>query len=458
MTILPGGPNVAPEQVIAGGGADVIVDWAGGALVAREKGVKLVNIAQPFNHAGLELICPKDGPVKTEADFPGHTLGVWFFGNEYPFFAWMHKLGISTDGGPKGVTVLKQNFDVSALVQKQADCISVMTYNELGQAADAGFTADKIIQFNYTDMGNDLLEDGLWALQDRLADPKFKDDMVKFVRASMKGWDYALKNPDEAAKIVVNSDDSGAANIKHERYMVGEVTKLMAGANGVLDQKVWDRTVKALEDQKILTKPVDPEALHHRDHRRGGQEVISPAGPTTLGKAELGSAFSSGMPVSGACTGVVLPSAVTRIASSRSCRVIGSLLVPGGPVRGTSKRISSTSLPFSSLPPALATRCGMMILPFIRAADLNGSVPTRSPLTHHLHVALGLAGIGVGPARKGQQQVVVGQRQAHADDAVIAERADAGAGGRHEPAPAHGVELVAVAIGHEADRFAQRCR
>ena len=58
--------------------------------------------------------------------------------------------------------MLKQNFDVSALVQKQADCISVMTYNELGQAADAGFTADKIIQFNYSDLGNDLLEDGLY--------------------------------------------------------------------------------------------------------------------------------------------------------------------------------------------------------------------------------------------------------------------------------------------------------
>src|SRR5664279_1800394 len=92
VTIKPGGPDSAPEQVIAGGGADVIVDWMGGALAAREQGVKLVNIAQPFKKAGLELICPKDGPIKTEADFPGHTLGVWFYGNEYPFFAWMHKL------------------------------------------------------------------------------------------------------------------------------------------------------------------------------------------------------------------------------------------------------------------------------------------------------------------------------------------------------------------------------
>ena len=74
VEIKPGGPDIAPEQVIAGGGADVIVDWMGGALAAREKGVPLVNIAQPFEKAGMELVCPKDGPVQTEADFKGTRL------------------------------------------------------------------------------------------------------------------------------------------------------------------------------------------------------------------------------------------------------------------------------------------------------------------------------------------------------------------------------------------------
>jgi len=124
INIKAGGPDIAPEQVIAGGGADVIVAWMGGALVAREQGVPLVNIAQPFKKSGLLMICPKDGPIKTEADFKGHTLGVWFFGNEYPFFAWMNKLGIPTEGGADGVNVLKQSFDVQPLVQGQADCIS----------------------------------------------------------------------------------------------------------------------------------------------------------------------------------------------------------------------------------------------------------------------------------------------------------------------------------------------
>ena len=48
VTIKPGGPDVAPPQIIAGGGADVIIDWLPSALAAREKGLPLVNIAQVF--------------------------------------------------------------------------------------------------------------------------------------------------------------------------------------------------------------------------------------------------------------------------------------------------------------------------------------------------------------------------------------------------------------------------
>ncbi|MBX3576776.1 MAG: ABC transporter substrate-binding protein [Rhizobiaceae bacterium] len=254
VTIKPGGPDIAPEQVIAGGGADVIVDWMGGALAARDKGVPLINIAQPFKKAGMELVCPADGPVKTEADFKGKTLGVWFFGNEYPFYAWMNKIGLSTDGGPDGVTVLKQSFDVQPLIQKQADCISVMTYNEYWQLIDAGYKAEDLIVFNYTAMGNDLLEDGLYVLEDKLADAAFKDKMVRFVRASMKGWKYATENPDEAADIVV---ENGGQDENHQKRMMGEVAKLVDNADGKLIAAAYDRTAQALLDQKIISKPAE---------------------------------------------------------------------------------------------------------------------------------------------------------------------------------------------------------
>ncbi|UYN98980.1 MAG: ABC transporter substrate-binding protein [Devosia sp.] len=252
ITILPGGPNIAPPQVIAGGGADIIVEWMAAGLAARDNGVPLVNIAQPFKRSALMMICPTETGVTTEADFPGHTLGVWFFGNEYPFFAWMNKLGLATDGSEGGVTVLQQSFDIQPMIQGQADCISVMTYNEYGQALDAGYGPDNLTIFNYTEMGNDLLEDGLYVMEDTLDDPAKVDAYTRFVRASMKGWQYALENPEEAAQIVVDMDDSGAATLEHQLYMVGEVSKLVDADDPALDMATYERTVQALIDQSII--------------------------------------------------------------------------------------------------------------------------------------------------------------------------------------------------------------
>ena len=48
VTIMPGGPDINPQQVLAGGGADVVIDWMPSALATREKGSPVVNIAQPF--------------------------------------------------------------------------------------------------------------------------------------------------------------------------------------------------------------------------------------------------------------------------------------------------------------------------------------------------------------------------------------------------------------------------
>ena len=246
VTILPGGPDIAPPQVLAGGGADVMLNWMPSALAAREKGLPVVNIAQPFKTSGLMLTCWKDTGITSPADFKGKTIGVWFYGNEYPFLSWMSKEGISTDGGDDGVTVLKQGFNVDPLLQRQADCISTMTYNEYGQVLDAGVSEDELVTFKYEDQGVATLEDGIYALEANLEDPAFQDKMVRFVRASMKGWKYAEANPSEAADIVLENDASGAQTEAHQQRMMAEIAKLTAGSNGTLDPADFDRTVSTL--------------------------------------------------------------------------------------------------------------------------------------------------------------------------------------------------------------------
>jgi NitT/TauT family transport system substrate-binding protein len=259
VDIKPGGPDVAPAQVLAGGGADVMIDWMPSALASREKGLPIVNIAQTFKSSGLMLSCRKDSGITSPSDLRGKTIGVWFFGNEYPFLSWMSQLGISTDGSENAVTVLKQGWGIEPILQGQADCVSTMTYNEYWQIIDAGLTPDDLVVFKYEEQGVATLEDGLYVHEDNLGDAAFVDRMVRFVRASMKGWKYAENNPDEAAEIVLDNDASGAQSEEHMKRMMGEIAKLTAGSNGALDPADYERTVATLmgggSDPVITKKP-----------------------------------------------------------------------------------------------------------------------------------------------------------------------------------------------------------
>ena len=263
VTIKAGGPDVAPPQVIAGGGADVVIDWMPSALATREKGIALVNIAQVFKRSGMELTCRADSGVKTPADFKGKTLGVWFGGNEYPFLSWMDKLKLKASGADADIKVLKQGFNVDPLLQKQAACISTMTYNEYWQLIDAGMKPEQLVVFKYEDQGVATLEDGIYTLDAKLKDPATVDKVARFVRASVKGWDYAIKNQPEAVKIVLKNDTTGAQTEHHQAQMMGEIAKLVADQPkgiGYLEEADYNRTVDVLlkgsSDPVITKKPV----------------------------------------------------------------------------------------------------------------------------------------------------------------------------------------------------------
>ena len=210
------------------------------------------------------LTCRKETGIKDpKTDFKGRTLGVWFYGNEYPFLSWMAHLGIPTTGGSDGVNVLKQGFNVDPLLQKQADCISTMTYNEYWQVIDAGLTPEDLVVFKYEDQGVATLEDGLYVLEKSLADPKMVDKLARFLKASVKGWEYAAANSDEAATIVLDNDSTGAQTEQHQKRMMGEINKLVGqgGSKGIgyLDEADFDRTVQVLlsggSDPVITKKP-----------------------------------------------------------------------------------------------------------------------------------------------------------------------------------------------------------
>ena len=244
VTINPGGPDVNPIQVLVGGGADVTVEWLGNPLAAREQGTPIVNIAQIYNRSGLGLTCPRATGIESTDGLSGHPIGTWFFGNEYPTFAFLNNLGVETD------EVVKVGFNVDPLLNGQVDCITTMTYNEYLQILDAGFAPDDLNVFLYEDFNASVLEDGLYALESALEDPAMVDKLARFVRASIKGWAGAIDDQEGAVDAVVKNDETGLSQSrdKQVRAMAAVAALVEPGENGIgfLDPAAYERSVDVL--------------------------------------------------------------------------------------------------------------------------------------------------------------------------------------------------------------------
>ncbi len=180
----------------------------------------------------------------------------------------MAKLGFSTSGANPDVTVLKQGFNVDPLLQKQAACISTMTYNEYWQVIEAGMPASELTVFKYQDQGVATLEDGLYAVEKTLADPKSVEKLARFVKATAKGWDYAAAHQGEAVDVVLANDTTGAQTKEHQTTMMEEVAKLLDGSKkgtGYLDPAAFDRTVTILlstSSAPVITKKPEGAYSH----------------------------------------------------------------------------------------------------------------------------------------------------------------------------------------------------
>ena len=240
VTILEGGPNIAPEQVVASNGAQFGIDWMGSLLSSRDQGVQLVNIGQVFQRGAILEVSWKDSNIQGVPDFKGKTIGVWGFGNEFDLYAALAKHNIDRE---KDVTIFQQPFTMDDFLNRHIDAAAAMTYNEYAQVLEAGHSPSELNIVNFTTEGTAMLEDGLFTTADWIKDTKNQDIAVRFLRASFRGWIYCRDNQAACVDIVVKHGPALGKN--HQEWMMNEINKLIwpspAGI-GIMDQASWQRT------------------------------------------------------------------------------------------------------------------------------------------------------------------------------------------------------------------------
>lgn len=246
VDILPGGSDIIPEQNVNNGVTDIGVTWVSSLMTYQAQGYPLQEIAQIFQKSGLLLVSKKATGISSPKDLKGKKVANWFGGNEYEVLALLKKYNFDKD---KDLKLVQQDYTMDQLKEGSVDAASAMTYNELGLVLESGVAQKDLNIIDMNKEGVAMMEDCLFVNSKWAA--KNKDVIVKFLRASIKGWQVACKDPAAAGKIVYDINKS--VSLKHQVYMAKEVAKLTT-PTGFNPSKIGQIDMKAIKQTADFLK------------------------------------------------------------------------------------------------------------------------------------------------------------------------------------------------------------
>ncbi len=248
VEILEGAVEIVPQTVLATGGAEFGIAWVPKALVSREQGAEIINIAQVFERSGTLSVSFVEQGITHPTDWEGKTVGNWGFGNEYELTGAINKFDV------QDVELVGQNFDMLALLNGEIDAAEAMIYNEYAQVLEAENPETgelyqpedlNVIDFNDPDVATAMLQDAIWVNAEWIAEEGNEDIAVRFLKATFRGWIHCLDNFDECVEIVL--ENGSTLGESHQAWQLNEILALIFPATngiGVMNESLWDQTVE----------------------------------------------------------------------------------------------------------------------------------------------------------------------------------------------------------------------
>ena len=245
VEILEGGVDIVPQQVLATGGAEFGLAWVPKALVSREGGADIVNIAQVFERSGTLEVSWADSGIESPEDWAGKKVGNWGFGNEFELTAAINRFGV------ENVELVAQDFTMNALLNEEIDAAEAMIYNEYAQVLEAVnpdtgelYQPEDLNVIDFNEVGTAMLQDAVWVNADWIEEDGNEDIAERFLTASFQGWIHCLDNFDECVSVVL--DNGSTLGQSHQEWQLNEILALIFPASngiGVMNDELWDQTV-----------------------------------------------------------------------------------------------------------------------------------------------------------------------------------------------------------------------
>jgi ABC-type nitrate/sulfonate/bicarbonate transport system substrate-binding protein len=253
LKVIPGGPNLDVQQVVAGGGVPIgegITDRIIRGKIEQNLAFKIIGCL--YQKTPAVFMSLGENNWTKPADLVGKRIGTTNEG--VPLIeALLSQAGLP----PKDWEFVQAGFDPSPLIQGDVDFFQ-------GFRTDQGVALElqdrKMNYITYDQFGFDPYDAPIFVLEETLE--KERDLLVRFMRASIKGWEWAVANPTKAAEITVDKYGTDELNLEQQKleskFQVEDVTSSETDENGLFytTEQRWQDMIDFLADAGSLPKSI----------------------------------------------------------------------------------------------------------------------------------------------------------------------------------------------------------
>ena len=255
VTFKTGSPDIDEIESVASGRNIFGTVSAPGVLRAASAGIDITAIAVIFRINPVVYFTMVDSGIKTPEDFVGKK--VRRSSQDFVLPAMMSNLGIDMDQ----LQLMPNILDMEAFFNGEVDVWLGYLTDQVITARSKGYKLRIFYPDNYgVHVYNDII-----ITTGRLIDEN-PGLVERFLRATLRGWRYAVENPDEAVATTLQYDDT--LDKEHLKLvMAAQIPLIHTGVDniGYMQVEVWEEMYQMMLSHGILEAPLDPETVYTTD-------------------------------------------------------------------------------------------------------------------------------------------------------------------------------------------------
>lgn len=261
VVLNAGGPEINPFDEVASGNAQFGIAQGDSIILAKTNGQNFVSVATIFRDNPLAITSLASDNIRQPKDLIGKTVGVYSLDlNNYSdllFLAFMSRTDLEKDS--MNYALIEDFSGANEIKSGNMDAMSGMFATD--QQVMTRQSGDEINLMYYKDYGVQVYINTIFVTDEYKNNNS--DLITRFLRATFRGYQYALENTDEMASVAVSYDET--LDLEYQKQvMVASIPFIDTGNApiGSMDEGVWNITQDILLEFDLLSAPVDLSTVY----------------------------------------------------------------------------------------------------------------------------------------------------------------------------------------------------